>query len=44
MLPETVTKCFEKVGFSAGEVTASVENRNDQQDLSVTAVQILAAP
>jgi hypothetical protein len=33
LLPETVTKCFEKAGFSTGEVTASVENENDQQDL-----------
>jgi hypothetical protein len=24
--PETVTKCFEKAGFSMGEVTASLEN------------------
>jgi hypothetical protein len=33
LLPETVTKCFEKAGFSMGEVTASVENEDDQQDL-----------
>jgi hypothetical protein len=33
LLPETVTKCFEKAGFSASVVTASVENENDQQDL-----------
>jgi type I restriction-modification system DNA methylase subunit len=32
-LPETVTRCFEKAGFVTGEVTASVENENDQQDL-----------
>jgi hypothetical protein len=31
--PETVTKCFEKAGFSTGEVTVSLENENDQQDL-----------
>nr|CAD7590333.1 unnamed protein product [Timema genevievae] len=30
---ETVTKCFEKAGLSMSEVTASVENENDQQDL-----------
>jgi hypothetical protein len=29
----TVTRCFEKAGFFTGEVTASVENENDQQDL-----------
>ena len=33
LLPETVTRCFEKAGFFTGEVTASVENENDQQDL-----------
>ena len=33
MLPETATRCFEKAGFFTGEVTASVENMNDQQDL-----------
>jgi hypothetical protein len=33
LLPETITKCFEKAGFSMGEFTASVENENDQQDL-----------
>ena len=33
MLPETVTRRFEKAGFFTGEVTASVENENDQQDL-----------
>jgi len=33
LLPKTVTRCFEKAGFFAGEVTASVENENDQRDL-----------
>nr|CAD7414875.1 unnamed protein product [Timema cristinae] len=33
LLPETVTKCFEKVGFSMSEVTAGVENENDHQYL-----------
>ncbi|PNF41040.1 hypothetical protein B7P43_G08225 [Cryptotermes secundus] len=33
LLPETVTKCFEKVGFSTVEVTPNVENENDQKDL-----------
>ena len=33
LLPETATRCFEKVGFFTGEVTASVENENDQQEL-----------
>ena len=33
LLPETVARCFEKAGFFTGEVTASVENENDQQDL-----------
>jgi hypothetical protein len=33
LLSETVTKCFEKARFSTGEVTASVENENDQKDL-----------
>jgi len=33
LLPETVTRCFEKAGFFMGEVTASVENENNQQDL-----------
>ena len=33
LLPETVTRCFEKAGFFTGEVTGSVENENDQQDL-----------
>ena len=28
-----MTRCFEKAGFFTGEVTASVENENDQQDL-----------
>jgi len=28
-----VTRCFEKAGFFTGEVTASVENENDQQHL-----------
>ena len=31
-LPETVTRCFKKAEFFTGEVTASVENENDQQD------------
>jgi hypothetical protein len=26
LLPETVTRCFEKAEFFTGEVTASVEN------------------
>jgi hypothetical protein len=30
-----VTRCFEKAGFFTGEVTASVENENDQQDLQI---------
>nr|CAD7430653.1 unnamed protein product [Timema monikensis] len=30
---ETVTRCFEKAGFSMSEVTAGVENENDLQDL-----------
>ena len=33
MLPETATRCFEKAGFFTGEVTANVENENDQQEL-----------
>jgi len=33
LLPETATRCFEKAGFFTGEVTASVENENDQQEL-----------
>ena len=33
LLPETVTRCFEKAGFFTGEVTAGVENENDRQDL-----------
>ena len=33
LLPETVTRCFEKAGYFTGEVTASIENENDQQDL-----------
>ncbi|PNF25332.1 hypothetical protein B7P43_G10919, partial [Cryptotermes secundus] len=33
LLPETVTKCFEKAGFSTVEVTPSVENENDQKAL-----------
>ena len=33
LLPETVTRCFVKAGFFTGEVTASVENENDQQEL-----------
>jgi hypothetical protein len=32
LLSETVTGCFEKAGFVTGELTASVENENDQQD------------
>ena len=30
-IPEIVTRCFEKAGYFTGEVTASVENENDQQ-------------
>ena len=33
LLSETATRCFEKAGFFTGEVTASVENENDQQEL-----------
>ena len=33
LLPETVTRCLKKAGFFRGEVTASVESENDQQDL-----------
>ena len=33
LIPETVTRCFEKAGFFTGEVTASVINENDQQHL-----------
>jgi hypothetical protein len=33
LLPETATRCFEKAGYITGEVTASVENENDQQEL-----------
>ena len=33
LLQETVTRCLEKAGCFTGEVTASVENENDQQDL-----------
>ena len=33
VLPETLTRCFEKAGFFTGEVTARVENENDQQEL-----------
>jgi len=33
LLPETVTRCFEKAGFFTGEVIANVENENDQQEL-----------
>ena len=33
LLPETATRCFKKAGFFTGEVTASVENENDQQEL-----------
>jgi hypothetical protein len=29
LLPETATKCFDKVGFPSSYVTASVENEND---------------
>jgi len=32
-LPETATRCFEKAGFFTGEITARVENENDQQEL-----------
>ena len=35
LLPETATRCFEKAGFFTGEVTASVENENDQQELEL---------
>jgi len=31
--PETATRCFEKAGFFTGEVTASIENENDRQEL-----------
>jgi len=34
LLPETVARCFEKGGFFTDEVTASVENENDLQDLN----------
>jgi hypothetical protein len=30
-----VTRCSEKIGFVTGEVTASVENENEQQDLQI---------
>jgi len=33
LLPETVTRCFKKAGIFRGEVTARLENENDQQDL-----------
>jgi len=33
LLPEMATRCFEKAGFFTDEVTGSVENENDQQDL-----------
>jgi len=33
LLPETVTRCLKKAGLFRGEVTARVENENDQQDL-----------
>ena len=33
MLPETAIRYFEKAGFLMGEVTACVENENDQQEL-----------
>ncbi|CAG2054458.1 unnamed protein product [Timema podura] len=33
LLPETVTQCFEKAGFSMSKVTSSVGNENDQPDL-----------
>ena len=33
LIPETVTSCFEKAGCFTGEISASVENENDQQDL-----------
>jgi hypothetical protein len=35
LLPETTIKCFEISGISMGEVTAYVENENDQQDLQL---------
>ena len=35
LLPETVTRCFKKAGFFMGEVTARVENENDQQELKL---------
>jgi len=34
LLRETMTRCFKKQDFFTGEVTASVENENDQQDLT----------
>ena len=33
LITETATRCFEKAEFFMGEVTASVENENDQQEL-----------
>ena len=33
LVPETVTKCFEKAGCFTGEISSSVENENDQHDL-----------
>ena len=33
LLLETETRCFEKSGFFTGEITASVGNENDQQEL-----------
>jgi hypothetical protein len=33
LLPETASRYLEKAGFFTGEVTASVENENDQQEL-----------
>ena len=42
LLPETATRCFEKAGFFTGEVTASVENENDQQDLKIAWMKLLS--
>jgi hypothetical protein len=35
LLPETVTTCLKKAGFSMGEVTASAETENNHQDLKI---------
>ena len=35
LLPETATRCFEKAEFFMGEVNASIENENDQQELQI---------